>query len=691
MNKMKLASYVLFSSLFIGCGGGSSTPANIAPEATDKTITLNENRNKQVVLEASDADGNTLTYKIVKAPSHGTFKNGVYTPKAGYVGTDSFTFIANDGTVNSEPATITITITADFDGDDISDAIDTDDDNDGVLDTDDAFPLDRTESVDTDGDGKGNNVDTDDDNDGVLDSNDAFPLDSTESVDTDGDGIGNNADTDDDGDGISDLDEIANGTDPLVSEFITISGKIEYERVHATHNGSSSALDYNNITTETAKQIIVKAINGSGETIATTSTDDNGNYSLTNLPKNTSLKIRVYAKMLKSNKWDVKVIDNTNGDAQYVMEGNLVNTGSSNTIRNLKATANDKISPPFAILDSVYLAMKKILVADSSVVFPPLKMNWTVNNIESGTYFDGNDNIMIQGDQNGDSDEYDDHIMIHEWGHYFETKFSRADSIGGNHTSGDKLDIRLAFGEGFGNALSGIVTNDPIYFDTMGSSGWNMNLESATHETPGWFSEASIQRILYDLYDSNDDGADSLSFGFKPLYDVLVGAQKTTPAFTSIFSFIKALKDENIDEQGAIDSIVESESIVTITDVFGTGRTNRASSYPYHDLTVGSSVNVATSSSDGLSNKLSNHQYVKFSISSGGTYLLKVKQTNGINSDPGFSYYKSSPFQSLGLSNSTVQGSEEKSITFAEGDYLMDIIDYANIINSEYNVTITPQ
>ncbi|MCP4472524.1 MAG: hypothetical protein GY815_17910, partial [Gammaproteobacteria bacterium] len=93
---------------------------------------------------------------------------------------------------------------ADNDGDGIPDSVDPDDDNDGVLDVDDAFPLDSTESVDTDSDGIGNNADTDDDNDGVLDADDAFPLDSTESVDTDSDGIGNNADPDDDNDGVLD-------------------------------------------------------------------------------------------------------------------------------------------------------------------------------------------------------------------------------------------------------------------------------------------------------------------------------------------------------------------------------------------------------------------------------------------------------------------------------------------------------
>ena len=47
----------------------------------------------------------------------------------------------------------------------------------------DVFPEDRNESVDTDQDGIGNNADTDDDGDGVLDRDDAFPLDPSRSVD----------------------------------------------------------------------------------------------------------------------------------------------------------------------------------------------------------------------------------------------------------------------------------------------------------------------------------------------------------------------------------------------------------------------------------------------------------------------------------------------------------------------------
>lgn len=107
----------------------------------------------------------------------------------------------------------------------------TDTDGDGVGDNADAFPNDGSESVDTDGDQVGNNTDEDDDGDGVLDTEDAFPLDVSEWIDTDSDEIGNNKDEDDDGDGVSDVQEEVDGTDPLdPTDFISpnppISGVI---------------------------------------------------------------------------------------------------------------------------------------------------------------------------------------------------------------------------------------------------------------------------------------------------------------------------------------------------------------------------------------------------------------------------------------------------------------------------------
>ncbi len=67
---------------------------------------------------------------------------------------------------------------------------------------------------DTDGDGIPDANDPDIDGDGIVNEQDAFPYDATESSDLDGDLIGDNADTDRDGDGFSNIDEIHAGTDP---------------------------------------------------------------------------------------------------------------------------------------------------------------------------------------------------------------------------------------------------------------------------------------------------------------------------------------------------------------------------------------------------------------------------------------------------------------------------------------------
>jgi hypothetical protein len=89
---------------------------NDAPVANNQSVTTNEDTAVGVTLSATDADGNPLTYSVVASPAHGTLSGTApaltYTPTANYNGADSFTFRANDGTVNSNTATVSITVNA---------------------------------------------------------------------------------------------------------------------------------------------------------------------------------------------------------------------------------------------------------------------------------------------------------------------------------------------------------------------------------------------------------------------------------------------------------------------------------------------------------------------------------------------------------------------------------------------------
>jgi len=491
------------------------------------------------------------------------------------------------------------------------------------------------------------------------------------------------------------------------NKTLKIIGKITYDRVHVKSSGIG--LDYNNITKEAAKQVVVKAIGINGQVIKSTTTDDNGDYSLNDLPLNTELKVRVYAQLKKSGLggWDVKVVDNTNGNSQYVIESSSISLGDNSLRVNLNALSGwsgysysgERQAAPFAILGSIYQAIQKVLSADSHAIFPALVVNWSKNNVASGngseaglrdgqivtSHYNG-EALYILGDANGDTDEYDNHIIIHEWGHYFESKFSRADSIGGSHGPGEYLDIRVAFGEGWGNSWSAIATDDPIYYDTMDnkqSNGFFINIESQTAENPGWYSESSIQRILYDLYDSNDDGEDTLSLGFKPIYDVLVGSQKTTPAFTSIFSFITYLKEQNPSVTDKIDSILSSENIDSIQDIYG----STIDSHQYSDMSNGY-INICTYSRYGQFNKLYTHRYIRFSISQNGNYTVSVKQNNGSSSDPDFSLYKTSPFTNIVKSEESRFGIETASNSLSSGNYLLDITDYNSLSKACFDITV---
>jgi len=87
---------------------------NAAPEASAQSLTTNQDTSLSIRLTGTDADGDILYYTVVDTPSNGVLTGTVprlsYAPNEGYIGSDSFTFIVNDGTDTSSPATISLNI-----------------------------------------------------------------------------------------------------------------------------------------------------------------------------------------------------------------------------------------------------------------------------------------------------------------------------------------------------------------------------------------------------------------------------------------------------------------------------------------------------------------------------------------------------------------------------------------------------
>src|SRR6056297_3104173 len=95
-------------------------PVNDAPTADAGAASTDEDTPVTVTLTGSDVEGDPLTFAIASAPGSGslgaitqvdaTTAEVVYTPNADFNGADSFTFTVNDGTADSAPATISLTV-----------------------------------------------------------------------------------------------------------------------------------------------------------------------------------------------------------------------------------------------------------------------------------------------------------------------------------------------------------------------------------------------------------------------------------------------------------------------------------------------------------------------------------------------------------------------------------------------------
>ena len=132
-------------------GAATSAPATVtvnvgvvndAPVAKTQQLETDEDTELTITLAAGDDDGDDLTYEIVEGPTHGVLRyasasgcplsvqttanvacvkaeadpslpelpNLVFEPNLNYSGDDSFTFKANDGSDDSEVATVSITV-----------------------------------------------------------------------------------------------------------------------------------------------------------------------------------------------------------------------------------------------------------------------------------------------------------------------------------------------------------------------------------------------------------------------------------------------------------------------------------------------------------------------------------------------------------------------------------------------------
>jgi hypothetical protein len=443
---------------------------------------------------------------------------------------------------------------------------------------------------------------------------------------------------------------------------VTVNGTIRHARV-PFNAALNTGLNYLGTFFEPSPVINVQA-RGAGTTcvLATGQTAANGTYSL-QVPGNMQVEIRPLARLQSAGppaSWDIAV-RNWNADEQtpqpepYGFSGQPFNSSTPNGSQNVdipsgwnnltRQPSGVRASAPFAILHTIHRALTFLTapgLTPAITVFPTLNIHWA-EDVEIGNTFyanvgGGSPNgryISLAGQVNADIDEFDAHTIAHEFGHYIEDRFSRSDSVGGPHTAGDVLDPRVAFGEGFGYAFAAMVLGDPHVRDALGnlqSNELQFNVETDDEVgREGWYSEASNQEILWDLFDPvGEGGDDDVSLGFGPLWSVLANQQRTTPALTTVFPFTTAVKLQTTQDT-EINELLVGEDIVGNADAFAGNELNdadRTGILPLYKEIDRSGVPVDVISTDDFGdegNKLGSRQFLVFAPTSSGTATLNVR------------------------------------------------------------------
>ena len=428
------------------------------------------------------------------------------------------------------------------------------------------------------------------------------------------------------------------GSDVAIS---LVSGVVMFERV--PHDPVTFGLDYASTFVAPARGIKVTAVYVDDSSLADTSfTDGNGFYQL-EVNGGREIRVRALALMERGGQpgWNIRVADNTAGNALYAMESDAV-TVSGDIEVNLTATSGwdgegysgPRVAAPFAILDTIFLAVELLVDTGLDKRLPDLGVFWSPNNRRAETndygagelwssHYSGSSGIYLLGAVDEDTEEFDAHVILHEFAHFYEHRLSRSDSIGGPHNVAQRLDHRLAFNEAFATAFAAIATGDPVYRDSTGegqAGGWGFDVRTNPWGVVGWYGELSMINLLYGFAGLLGDGDERQ--GFAAIHRVLTGELRSGETPISVFPFVHHLKQQYPASSPEISALVQAEQVSEVVDGWATLETNDAGVEDvlplYRELAVGGEqVDVCVNSqfdSRGDGNKLSVRQFLRFEI-----------------------------------------------------------------------------
>lgn len=246
---------------------------------------------------------------------------------------------------------------------------------------------------------------------------------------------------------------------------INMSGKVEYQDKVYDPNGFIAG----NEPLKPVRYALLDLTDLQGNILLSTTTDNSGNYQLSGMLYVGQYNIRVLSQTDVTSGYDV-TINNLSSEIYAATKTISVLIDGALT-ENITIDLSSEVSGAFNMLDVFTTGMEFVdYHSPGQQWLTPLNVYWQYNSstLTSTYHCNGFEQttcpqgagvyVLSASSSNSDSDEYDDDVLWHEFGHYLEFSQGQVDSPGGYHTLSDSTqDLRLTWSEGHSNYLQAAI------------------------------------------------------------------------------------------------------------------------------------------------------------------------------------------------------------------------------------------
>lgn len=322
----------------------------------------------------------------------------------------------------------------------------------------------------------------------------------------------------------------------------SLAGSVKYEDKEYGTSGFTGVTEYKAVRYATIEVVD----SSSGSVLTSGFTNSSGVFSIPDItPVPATIYVRVLSETSAAGIPEVAVKHTTSANLYAVGGVDFAPGAGETSSLFIDIPVDSYVAGAFNILDVMTYSGEFIKSLEGAAP-PLLNAYWYAGNNTYGTWFcdvGGSQcprgvGIYVLGGYSpgsGDTDEYDDDVMIHEYGHFAAFKYSRDDSPGGTHYLNENdQDMRLSWSEGWSGFFVGGVkswlndnnaallsssagTSLSQYVDTYGSSlGLTYDI---VDPNPSWnvkyaSSEVAVANVLYKTMSDTTAGMGAIWYAF---------------------------------------------------------------------------------------------------------------------------------------------------------------------------------